>query len=158
MEGVTVKKVYLDIEQIFATSLCRRTIVAALVLACLGGMVIAAQENLDAAQVKNPVAAKVKNPVAATPVSVEAGKRIYQKSCSPCHGINAEGGPGNDLIPAAPNLTGAKWDHGSTDGEIFYNIKNGVAPDFNMTPWKDQLKDPDIWNVVNYLRSIAKKK
>ena len=25
-----------------------------------------------------------------------------------------------------------------------------------MIPWKDQLKDPDIWNVVNYLRSIAK--
>jgi len=150
MEGVTVKKVYLDIEQIFATSLCRRTIVAALVLACLGRIGIAAQGNPDAA--------KVKNPVAATPISVAAGKRIFQKSCSPCHGINAEGGPGNDLIPAAPNLTGAKWDHGSTDGEIFYNIKNGVAPDFNMTPWKDQLKDPDIWNVVNYLRSIAKKK
>jgi len=33
-----------------------------------------------------------------------------------------------------------------------------VAPDFNMTPWKDQLKDEEIWNVVNYLRSIAKKK
>jgi len=26
------------------------------------------------------------------------------------------------------------WDHGSTDGAIFDNIKNGVAPDFNMTP------------------------
>jgi mono/diheme cytochrome c family protein len=50
------------------------------------------------------------------------------------------------------------WDHGSTDGAIFDNIKNGVAPDFNMTPWKDQLKDDEIWNVVNYLRSIAKKK
>jgi len=49
-------------------------------------------------------------------------------------------------------------DHGSTDGEIFDVIKNGVAPDFNMIPWKDKLKDPDVWNVVNYLRSIAKKK
>ena len=37
-------------------------------------------------------------------------------------------------------------------------IKNGVAPDFNMIPWKDKLKDSDVWNVVNYLRSIAKKK
>jgi mono/diheme cytochrome c family protein len=145
-----VKKVYFDIERVFATSLCRRTIVAVLVLACLGRIVIAEQGNPDAA--------KVKNPVAATPESVAAGKRIYQKSCAPCHGINAEGGPGNDLIPAAPDLTGDKWAHGSTDGEIFDNIKNGVAPDFNMTPWKDQLKDPDIWNVVNYLRSIAKKK
>ena len=153
-----MNKQYSDTERIFATSLCRRTIVAALVLACLGGIVVAAQENPDAAKVKNPVAAKVKNPVAATPESVAAGKQIFQKSCAPCHGINAEGGPGNDLIPAAPNLTDDKWDHGSTDGEIFDVTKNGVPPDFNMIPWKDQLKDQDIWNVVNYLRSIAKKK
>ena len=45
-----------------------------------------------------------------------------------------------------------------TDGEVFDVIRNGVAPDFNMIPWKDKLKDPDVWNVVNYLRSIAKKK
>jgi mono/diheme cytochrome c family protein len=49
------------------------------------------------------------------------------------------------------------WDHGSSDGDVFNSIKNGVAPEFNMTPFKDRLKDDDIWNVVNYLRSIAKK-
>jgi cbb3-type cytochrome c oxidase subunit III len=145
-----VKKIYFGIEQVFATSLRRRAIVAALVVTCLGRIVIAEQGNPDAA--------KIKNPVAATPESVATGKRIFQKTCAPCHGINAEGGPGNDLIPAAPDLTDDKWDHGSTDGEIFDNIKNGVPPDFNMTPFKDQLKDTDIWNVVNYLRSIAKSK
>jgi mono/diheme cytochrome c family protein len=85
-------------------------------------------------------------------------RQIFTRNCAPCHGITAEGGPGNDLIPAAPDLTDDKWDHGSTDGEVFDVIKNGVAPEFNMIPWKDKLKDPDIWNVVNYLRSIAKKK
>ena len=40
------------------------------------------------------------------------------------------------------------WDHGSSDGAIVNNIKNGVAPDFNMAPWKDMLKDDEIWNVV----------
>ncbi len=119
-------------------------------LAVLGRIVVVAQGN--------PEAAKVKNPVASTPESVTAGKQIFQKTCSPCHGITAEGGPGNDLIPPAPDLTDDQWDHGSTDGEVFDNIKNGVQPDLNMIPWKDQLKDPDIWNVVNYLRSIAKKK
>jgi mono/diheme cytochrome c family protein len=146
-----MKEAYFDLEQLFATSFsCGTMIVAVLMLACLGHTAIAAQGN--------PKAAKVKNPVSATPESITAGKRIYQKSCAPCHGINGEGGPGNDLIPAAPDLTDDKWDHGSTDGEIFDNIKNGVAPNFNMTPFKDQLKDPGIWNVVNYLRSIAKKK
>ena len=66
-----------------------------------------------------------------------------------------EGGPGNDLIPAAPRRR--QWDHGSTDGEIFNNIKNGVPPDFNMVPFKDQLKDEEIWNLVIYIRSIAKR-
>ncbi len=119
-------------------------------LAWFAGRVIAAQGS--------PEAAKLTNPIAASPESVAAGRQVFVRSCAPCHGSNAEGGPGNDLIPAAPDLTDATWDHGSTDGEIFDAIKNGVPPDFNMTPWRDQLKDADMWNVVIYLRSIAKPK
>ena len=126
-----------------------RTLIAALALACAARIVTSAQGN--------PEAAKVKNPTASSPESIAAGKVVYAK-CAPCHGINGEGGPGNDLIPAAPSLVDDKWDHGSTDGEMFDSIKNGVAPDFNMVPWKDQLKDDQIWNVVNYIRSIEKKK
>jgi mono/diheme cytochrome c family protein len=119
-------------------------------------MIVAASVIMIAAQ-GNPEAAKLKNPVASTPESIAAGKKLYAK-CASCHGINGEGGPGNDLIPAAPSLVDDVWDHGSSDGEIFSNIKNGVAPDFNMVPFKDQLKDDEIWSVVIYLRSIAKKK
>lgn len=113
--------------------------------------------GLSASPQGNPDAAKLKNPIPSTPESIAAGKQAYTK-CASCHGINGEGGPGNDLIPAAPSLVDDKWDHGSTDGEIFNNVKNGVPPDFNMVPFKDQLKDEEIWNLVNYLRSIAKKK
>ena len=126
------------------------TIIGVFALGYLGSIVLFAQGNAAAAAIKNPVAA--------TPQSIAAGQETYRKSCAPCHGIKAEGGSGNDLIPASPDLTDEMWDHGSTDGAIFDNIKNGVAPDFNMTPWKDQLKDVEIWNVVNYLRSIAKTK
>src|SRR6185369_16585817 len=94
-------------------------------LTCLAGLVVAAQGSADA---------NLKNPIASSPESIMAGKAIFQKTCAPCHGLNAEGGPGNDLIPAAPDLTDDMWDHGSTDGAIFANIKNGVVPDFNMTP------------------------
>jgi len=103
-------------------------------------------------------AAAVKNPVASTPESIADGKRLYARHCASCHGSNAEGGAGNDLIPAAPDLTDSEWKHGSTDGEIFSAIKNGVPPELNMVPFGDQLKDAEIWNVVNYLRSIAKSK
>jgi mono/diheme cytochrome c family protein len=98
-----------------------------------------------------------KNPIPATAESIAAGKQVYTRNCAPCHGISGQGGPGNDLIPAAPDLTDATWDHGSSDGEIFTSIKEGIGPDFNMTPFKDRLKDEEIWNVVNYVRSLGKK-
>ncbi|HJZ72217.1 MAG TPA: c-type cytochrome [Vicinamibacterales bacterium] len=121
------------------------------VLAAAGSIVAAAMAQ------GNPDAAAIKNPVASTPESISDGKRVYQRYCASCHGANAEGGAGNDLIPAAPDLTDKEWKHGSTDGEIFAVIKNGVPPDLNMIPFGDQLKDQEIWNVVNYLRSVAKR-
>jgi cytochrome c oxidase cbb3-type subunit 3 len=105
----------------------------------------------------NPEAAKIKNPVAATPESIAAGRQVYARYCRSCHGINAEGGSGSDISPPAPNLTDSEWKRGSSDGEIFDVIKNGVPPELNMEPWGDRIKDPDIWNVVNFVRSLAKK-
>ena len=104
----------------------------------------------------NPAAAKVTNPVSATPESLAQGKQVYQRRCASCHGSNGEGGLGNDLVGPAPSLVDATWEHGSTDGEIFDVIKNGIPPEFMMVAWKDDLKDDEIWSVVNYLRSMAK--
>jgi mono/diheme cytochrome c family protein len=62
------------------------------------------------------------------------------------------------MAPAGTaNLVDGEWKHGSTDGEIFTVIKNGVGPAFDMLPGGETLSDPQIWNVVNYLRSIAPK-
>jgi cytochrome c oxidase cbb3-type subunit III len=105
----------------------------------------------------DPEHATIKNPVMATPESIVAGKALYTKTCAPCHGVSATGGSGNDISPPSPDLTDAEWQHGGTDGEIFFNIKEGIPPDLNMGPFKARLKDDDIWNVVNFLRSIAKK-
>ena len=121
----------------------------------LGLVVTVATTAIVKAQV-GPEAAARGNPVAATPESIDSGRQTFLRYCAPCHGKTAEGGPGNDLIPAAPNLTDDKWEHGSTDGEIFGNIKNGIQPDLNMVPFGDMIKDPDIWNVVNYIRSLKK--
>ena len=123
-----------------------------LVVAPLPGL----HHGLQAAQ-GNPEAAKLQNPVQPSPESIAAGKQAFTRYCANCHGLNAEGGPGNDLTPPAPDLTDKEWKRGSTDGEIFTSIKNGVPPDFNMGAFGDQLKDEEIWTVVNYVRSLAKK-
>jgi copper transport protein len=122
---------------------------AAAFMVCAGYEAHAAQQNATAAALKNPVTASAE--------SIAAGKQTYQRRCASCHGTTGEGSLGNDLIGPAPNLVDATWDHGSTDGEIFTNIKNGIGPDFMMVPWKDELKNEEIWNVVNYLRSLAMK-
>jgi mono/diheme cytochrome c family protein len=41
-----------------------------------------------------------------------------------------------------------------TDGELFYEIRNGKG---DMPPEGDRAKNDDIWNMVNYIRSLAKK-
>ena len=124
------------------------TIIAALALACLGRIAVAAQGS--------PETAALENPVASTRESIAAGQQSYGRYCASCHGSSGEGGMGNDLIPDAPDLTDEMWDHGSTDGDVFDAIKNGVGPDFDMIPWNDRLTDDEVWNVVNYVRSIAK--
>jgi len=66
-----------------------------------------------------------KNPVASTPESIGAGQALFQKYCRFCHGADAKGdGPQapKDTHPA--NLTDDRWDHGSTDADIFATIKN----------------------------------
>jgi mono/diheme cytochrome c family protein len=126
-----------------------RALFIAVLLTSLAGMVMMAQGS--------PEAARIKNPVASTPGSIAAGKQVFQRYCATCHGTNAEGGSGSDISPPAPDLTDSEWKHGSTDGEIFSVIKNGVPPALNMEPWGDRINDTDIWNVVNYMRSLAKK-
>jgi cytochrome c oxidase cbb3-type subunit 3 len=133
--------------------------VRAILLSILfGGLVAASVASIRIVAQGNPDAAKIQNPIPASPESATAGRRLFQRYCSNCHGSNAEGGPGNDLTPPAPDLTTKTKKHGSSDGEIFNTIKNGVPPDFNMAAWGEQgLKEPDIWNLVNYLRSVEKK-
>jgi cytochrome c oxidase cbb3-type subunit 3 len=120
-----------------------------LLLAPLAGLCLTAQGNPDAA--------KLQNPVASSSEALAAGKQSFNRYCANCHGLNAEGSPGNDLTPAAPDLTDKEWKHGGSDGEIFNTIKNGVPPAFEMGAFGDQLKDDDVWKVVLYLRSLAKK-
>ena len=103
-------------------------------------------------------AAKLKNPVATSATSVTAGAAAYKKYCSFCHGATAKGnGPlaPKDAMP--PDLTDATWTHGSTDGEIFTVISNGGGATSKMIAFKGKMPEQDIWHIVNYVKSLAKK-
>ena len=100
----------------------------------------------------NPDAAKIRNPIAATPESAAAGKRVYQRLCTRCHGAQGKGdGGAAGAVPS--DLSDAGWDFGGSDGEIFAAIHDGTSAD--MEGYAARLSDTDIWNVVNYLRTLA---
>jgi mono/diheme cytochrome c family protein len=106
----------------------------------------------------NPEAAKLKNPVQATSASVAKGKELFSKNCRFCHGADAKGdGPMAPKDTHPSDLTDAKWDRGATDGEIFAVIQNGAGPKFDMKGYKSKLTDTDMWNIVNFLRSLGPK-
>ena len=106
----------------------------------------------------SPEGKKMKNPVPATPESIAAGKALYQKNCRFCHGTEGKGnGPMAPEGTHPADLTDAKWDRGSTDGEIFLVIRDGAGPKFDMKGYKSKLSETDMWNVVNFVRSIGPK-
>jgi mono/diheme cytochrome c family protein len=102
--------------------------------------------------------AAVKNPIASTPQSIATGQAAFQKYCRFCHGADAKGdGPQAPKDTHPPNLTDEKWDHGSTDAEIFTTIKDGVGPKFDMKGFNSKLTPQEMWNIVNYIRSLGSK-
>jgi mono/diheme cytochrome c family protein len=105
---------------------------------------------------RNPEAQKIKNPEPSNSESIEAGKKLYQRFCASCHGPQGKGDGGLALAGGTPSdLTDDTWDFGSTDGEIFVAIRDGVSAD--MLAYKEKLTEKQIWQVVNYLRSLGPK-
>jgi mono/diheme cytochrome c family protein len=104
----------------------------------------------------SPESKKVKNPVASSASSIAAGKALYEKNCRFCHGPGAKGdGPMAPKDTHPSDLTDAKWDRGSTDGEIAAVVREGAGPEFKMKGYKGRMSETDMWNVVNYLRSLG---
>lgn len=103
-----------------------------------------------------PEAAKQENPVKPTASSIAAGKKIYGYDCALCHGTD---GDGQGDLAKDMNLKLRDYRDPTslktrTDGELYYIISKGKG---EMTGEADRLKPDEIWNLVNYVRSFAKK-
>lgn len=104
----------------------------------------------------HPEAAKLKNPVAADATSTSAGQDVYEKNCVGCHGTAGKGdGKMAETMKTKPSdLTDAEWKHGSTDGEIYTVVHDGIKS-AGMRAFSPKLTDHQIWDVVNYVRSLG---
>ena len=106
----------------------------------------------------HPQASRLKNAVPSSAASIAAGQALYQKQCAGCHGDTGkgDGAMGEELTPKPSNLTDADWKHGATDGEIFTVIRDGVKST-GMKSYSRKMTTQQMWDVVNYLRSIGPK-
>jgi mono/diheme cytochrome c family protein len=109
-------------------------------------------------------AQKMQNPIEPTEKSIASGKKYYDRYCAECHGEDGRGfGPKVAELkeigaPKVPDLTDDRWDHGSTDGEIFVNIRDGVGAKGVMKGLngKPGVGETEIWNIVNYMKTLRK--
>jgi mono/diheme cytochrome c family protein len=96
-----------------------------------------------------------KNPVAVSESSLAAGQKIYVKRCVACHGKTGNGdGPDAADLGIHPAKLSDPVIRQETDGELFWKITVGKKP---MPKYGTRLSPTDRWNVINYLRSLARR-
>ncbi len=105
---------------------------------------------------------KTKNPTALSPESIAKGKELYldraKGNCAFCHG---EDGAGNEeslprLRRKPADISNKERMSAMTDGEVFWKISKGITG--IMPAGEKRLSEEERWNIVNYVRTLAKEK
>jgi mono/diheme cytochrome c family protein len=92
------------------------------------------------------------NPVPYSPASIARGKTFFLQNCQSCH--DEDGRARSAAVAIAADLTAPeKWKFGTSDAQVFKTIKSGAAE--AMPPFGADLKDDQIWDIVNFIRSIG---
>jgi len=101
-------------------------------------------------------AARQTNPVKPDENSIAQGKKRFGYDCAMCHGTDGDGH--GDLATSTklkvPDYRDPATLGDKTDGELFYIIQKGKR---DMPQEGDRAKPEEIWNLVNYVRFLAKK-
>jgi mono/diheme cytochrome c family protein len=102
-------------------------------------------------------AARQPNPVKSSPESIARAKKWWTLDCAMCHGKDGDGKgeTATEMKLKIVDFTDPATLKDRTDGEIFYTIKNGHD---DMPPEGQRVKVEENWDLVNYVRSLAKKK
>lgn len=103
-----------------------------------------------------PDAVQKTNPVKSTPAVLAAAKKTWGFDCAMCHGAD---GSGKGDLAADMKLTLRDYRDpdalkNMTDGELFWIINKGKG---QMSGEEGRAKAPEIWGLVDYVRSFSKK-
>lgn len=97
---------------------------------------------------------------AATPDATQ-GAALYAANCASCHGaVGAGDGPaGAALVPKPARHDDGAYMNALTNEHLFRVVKEGgpaVGKSPLMAPWGGMLNDAQIWDLVAFMRSLAK--
>ncbi|HXJ14752.1 MAG TPA: cytochrome c [Candidatus Limnocylindrales bacterium] len=101
-------------------------------------------------------AAKKENPVKSSPSSLASGKKKYGQDCAMCHGKEGagDGDLAEDMHLKLRDFRDAATLKDAVDGDIYNIINNGKG---KMMGEEGRLKPDEIWDIVNFVRSLPKK-
>jgi mono/diheme cytochrome c family protein len=100
-------------------------------------------------------AAAEKSPLKPGPAVLKQGRGLFVANCQKCHGAEGKGdGPDSDPRMPAADLTDGFRAELNPDGVLYYRIWNGKEP--VMPAFKNTLKNDQVWQVVEYIKSIRK--
>ena len=146
------------VERQLNTQLGRHAKLLAFLTAFLGSTLLAVSEEPPGSKEKwtaPATEARRKNPVAVSESSLAAGQKIYLKRCLACHGKTGNGdGPDAADLGIHPAKLSDPAIAAETDGALFWKITVGKKP---MPNYGSRLSPTDRWNVINYLRTLAKR-
>jgi mono/diheme cytochrome c family protein len=98
-----------------------------------------------------------------TPQLIEAGKKIYDFRCAPCHGFEGkgDGAAAMTLDPRPRDFTRGLYKFKSTpdkqvvaDEDLFRTISRGI-PGSAMPSWKRLLSEEERWQVIAYIKTFS---
>ena len=172
-EGLDVYVPLLDDEAIDATRTKLKILLAAVVV-LMAEVSVLAQEKKNEPQapaasdsqaapassphnyVISPEDAAKKNPSRFTAASVDRGKKVFKTQCAVCHGEKGDGKGdlAKEMKLKLPDFTQPNSLSKRTDGELFAIVATGKEP---MPSEKGRMPEPQVWDLVNYLRALSGK-
>jgi mono/diheme cytochrome c family protein len=104
-----------------------------------------------------PEEAKRENPVKPTAASLADGKHVFASQCAMCHGKDGDGKGdlAEDMKLKLRDYRDPAALKDVTDGAMFYILTKGKG---DMPGQEDRMKPEQLWNLINYIRSLAKGK
>lgn len=87
------------------------------------------------------------NPYQGSAEAIAAGDRIFHDHCAQCHQPDALGDKKH------PSLRSQRVQQQATEGDLHWLLINGSMK-YGMPSWA-KLGDPQIWQVITYVRSLG---